>query len=90
MIYRRYVDNIIVLFKKEEHLKLILNYFNLCHENIKFSSEKEINNKLSFLEIEISKDKHQFITSIYGKPTFNGVFSHSGSFIARVINSSYY
>ena len=40
---RRYVDNIFVLFRKEEHLKLFLNYFNLCNENIKFTSEKETN-----------------------------------------------
>ena len=64
VFYRRYVDDTFVLFRKEEHLKLFLNYFNLCHENIKFTSEKETNNKLSFLDIEISRDKNQFITSV--------------------------
>ena len=53
-----------VLFRKEEHLKLFLNYFKSCHKNIKFTSEKEINNKLPFLDIEISRDKNQFITSV--------------------------
>ena len=57
VFYRRYVDDIFVLFRKEEHLKLFLNYFNSCHENIKFTSEKETNNKLSFLDIETSRDK---------------------------------
>ena len=83
VFYRRYVDYIFALFTKEEHLKLFLNYFNLCHENIKFTSEKETNNKLSFLDIETSRDKNQFITSVYGKPTFSRVFSHFDSFIPR-------
>ena len=83
MFYRRYVDDIFVIFRKEEHLKLFLNYFNSCHKNIKFTSEKEINNKLSLLDTETSRDKNQFITSVYRKPTFGGVFSHFGSFIHR-------
>ena len=40
VFYRRCVDDIFVLYRKEEHLKLILNYFNSCQENIKFTSEK--------------------------------------------------
>ena len=56
-----------VLFRKEELLKLFLDYFNSYHENIKFTSEKETNNKLSFLDIEISRDKNQFLTSVYRK-----------------------
>ena len=45
VFYRRYVDDICVLFRKEEHIKLFLNYFNSCHENIKFTPEKETNNQ---------------------------------------------
>ena len=73
VFYWRYVDNIFVLFRKKERFKLFLNYFNWCHKNIKFISEKETNNK-SFLDIEKSRDKNQFITSVYRKPAFNGVF----------------
>ena len=75
------MDDIFVLFRKSEHLKLFLNQFSSCHENIKFSSEKETNNELSFLDIEISRDKNQFITSVYRRPIFSGVFSHFDSFI---------
>ena len=83
VFYRRYMDDIFILFRKEEHLKLFLNYFNSCHKNVKFTSEKETNNKLSFLDFEISRDKNQFITSVYRKLTFSGVFSHFDSFIFR-------
>ena len=88
VFYRSYVDDIFVLFRKKEHLKLFLNYFNLCDKNIKFTSEKETNNKLSFLDIEISRDKNQFITSVYHKPTFSGVFSNFDSLLPSVINST--
>ena len=35
VFYRRYVDDIFVLLRKQEHLKLFLNGFNLYQENIK-------------------------------------------------------
>ena len=76
VFYRRYVDDIFVLLRKKEHLKSFLNYFNSCHENIQFTSEKETN-------IDISRDKNQFITSVYCKPIFSGVFSQFDSFIPR-------
>ena len=55
----------------------------MFYKNINFTSEKETNNKLSFLDIEISIDKNQFINSLCCKPTFSGVFSHFDSFISR-------
>ena len=42
--------------------------FQLCHENIKFILEKETKNKLSFLDIEISRNINQFSTSFHLKP----------------------
>ena len=83
VFYRRYVDDIFAFFRKKEHLKLFLNYFSSCQENIKFASERETKNKLSFLEIKISRDKNQFITSAYRKPIFSGVFSHFYNFIPK-------
>ena len=45
VVYRRYVDNIFVLFKSKEHLKLFLNYMNSKYENIKFTFEiEDLNN----------------------------------------------
>ena len=81
VFYRRYVDDISVLLGKEEHLKLFLNYFILCHENIKFLKTQLTTNDL--FQILKSRDKNQFITSVYHKPTFSGVFSHFDSFIPR-------
>ena len=79
--YKRYVDDIFVLLKSETHLPLFKNYMNSCHQNIKFSSEKENNDILPFLDVKVSRNTNHFVTSVYRKPTFSGVFSHFDSFI---------
>ena len=39
VFYRRYVDDIFVLFESAEHLSQFRNYFNTCHSNMSFSLE---------------------------------------------------
>ena len=39
VFYRRYVDNIFVLFESTEHLSKFRNYLNTCHSNMSFSFE---------------------------------------------------
>ena len=51
------------------------------NKNIKFTSEKESNNSLPFLDIFISRSENGFKTSVYHKPTFSGVYSNFNSFI---------
>ena len=70
VFYRRYVDDIFVLFESAEHLSKFRNYFNTCHPNMSFSFEQEKNGKLSFLDIEVSWEKGKFVTTVYRKPTF--------------------
>ena len=52
VFYRRYVDDIFVLFESAQNLSKFCNYFNACHPNMSFSFEQEKNGKLSFLDIE--------------------------------------
>ena len=51
--YKRYVDDIFVLFNKQKHVQLFLECISKKHENIKFSIETEINGSLSFLDVKI-------------------------------------
>ena len=81
--YKRYVDDIFVLFNSKNHLELFQNYLNSCHQNMKFTSENEIDNNLSFLDVKVMREKNHFITSVYRKPTFSGVLSHFESFIPK-------
>ena len=78
--YRRYVDDIFVLFRSQDHLIKFGDYFNKCHPNINFTFEQEENGKFSFLDVEVSRDGNTFVTSVYCKPTFSGVYTHFDSF----------
>ena len=62
VFYRRYVDNIFILFKSNDHLK---DFLNSCHINMSFSMETEKENKSSFLDVEIIRKQGKFTTTIY-------------------------
>ena len=49
-----------------------------------FSFEQEKNGKLSFLHVEVSRGKGKFVTTVYRKPTFSGVYTHFESFLPTV------
>ena len=65
-VYRRYVNNIFILFKSKEYLKLFVDY-------IKFTFEIEGSNNSSFLDVKITLKTKSFVTSIFCKATFSGV-----------------
>ena len=79
--YKRYVDDIFVLFKKPEHVPLFANYMSSRHKNINFSFETEKNGKLPFLDISIFRETGKFVTSVYRKDTFSGVYTNFTSFL---------
>ena len=41
LFYRRYVDDIFVLFESQYKLKKFLHYFNGCHRNMSFSYDRD-------------------------------------------------
>ena len=51
------------------------------HQNINFNVEKENVGSLSFLDVKICRKNGKFVTSVYRKPTFSGVFTNYESFI---------
>ena len=65
VFYRRYVDDIFILFKSNDHLKYFQEFLNSCHINMSFSMETEKENKLSFLDVEIIRKQGKFTTTIY-------------------------
>ena len=80
VFYRRYVDDIFLLFETKDHVKKFEKYLNSRHGNIKFTVEIEVNDKLSFLDIEIHRTDQEFKTSLYRKPTFSGIYTNFNSF----------
>ena len=69
-----------LIFKSREHIELFLNYLNSQLRNIEFTCDKEIDNCLPFLDINIKRCDTSFSTSIYRKPTFTGLLSKFSSF----------
>ena len=81
--YRRYVDDIIVLFKDKAHLPLFVQYMNSRHPNIKFTKEEEKENNLPFLDVCIKRGNGAFTTSLYRKDTFSGVYTNYKSHLSN-------
>lgn len=88
ILYRRYIDDCFVLFNKKENAEHFLDYINNKHSNIKFTSEVEIENKISFLDIQIERDNDEFVTSVFRKKTFSGLASSYFGFVSRCFKIS--
>ena len=52
LIYKRYVDDVFLVFRSEEHVEPFLKFMNSLHKNIEFTCEREENNKLSFIGVD--------------------------------------
>ena len=46
-----------------------------------FTMETEQNNKISFLDVNVIHESGKFITRVYQKPTFSGVYTRCDSFL---------
>ena len=55
---------------------------NSKHRNIKFTFETEDSNNFSFLDVKITRQNKGFVTSIFRKATFSGVFTNYDSFVS--------
>ena len=85
--YKRYVDDIFLLFSNIESVDKFKQYMNSRHPNMHFTSETESDNSLPFLDIYVIRDQLNFITSVYRKPTFSGVYTHYDSFLPSIYKS---
>ena len=81
VFYRRYVDDIFVLFFSLDQAEKFKKYLSSKHPNIKFLLVKENDGRLSFLDINIFCEKRKFVTNVYRKKTFSGVYTSFNSFI---------
>ena len=55
------------------------NILNNAHNSISFKMEKENNNELAFLDVQIKRDESGFLTSVYRKKHFTGCYLNSQS-----------
>ena len=79
--YRRYVDDIFVLFESSEPANSFLECMSSNYQNINVTVEKENVESLLFLDVKICRQNGKFVNSVYRKPTFSPVFTNYESFI---------
>ena len=79
-VYFRYVDDTFVIFQSERESSEFLIKLNDLHSSLKFTSEKETNNGLPFLDVFVERSDTKYVTSVYRKPTFTGQYLRWESF----------
>ena len=79
--YRRYVDDTFCLFNSEQDALSFFDFINKQHPNITFSMEKEVNNRLAFLDVLVDNASSSSpITSVYHKTSYTGLLTNFFSF----------
>ena len=88
LYFKRYVDDIFCLFRDRSHVQDFLGYLNARHPNMNFTYEDESNSSLPFLDINVMRSNCNFVTSVYRKPTFSGVYTNFNSFLPNLYQRS--
>lgn len=72
IMYQRYVDDIFALFHSVEEARQFLKTLNSCSLQLQFTLELESNCHLSFLDVDIFRRGHDFVTGWHCKQTNTG------------------
>ena len=64
VIYRRYVDDTLLLFHKINEIEKSKNKLNLQHSNFKYTSKIQMNKLLFLLDSKIARENSKFIHSL--------------------------
>ena len=60
------------MFSSLDQAEKFKKYLSTKHPNINFSLEKENDGCLSFLDVNILREKGKFVSNVYRKKTFSG------------------
>jgi hypothetical protein len=72
-VWLRYVDDIFAVWSHgETKLDEFTQYLNTISPNIKLTTEKEHNNRLAFLDVNVVKSSNALKTEVYRKKTHTG------------------
>ena len=82
-IYLRYVDDTFVSFKSRSDALELFDTFNQLHSSLSFTMQEESNGQLPFLDVLVERGDSSFLTSVYKKPTFTGLYLDWHSFAPK-------
>ena len=83
IFYIRYVDYTFTMIHKKEHSVQLFNALNQIHPALQFTMEVEDDGRLPFLDVQIKKQKKEFVRSVYCKPTFSGLYTRWDLFCSK-------
>ena len=71
LLFKRYVDDYLLIVKKDK-IEEILSSFNNYNNNLQFTIERETNNSINFLDMQLIRTNNKIITNWYRKSTASG------------------
>jgi hypothetical protein len=82
--YFRYVDDILIVCdKRKTNIDTLLEGLNNISPKLKFTIEKEVEQKINFLDITINREPNKMAIDIYRKPTYTDVIIPNDSCHSR-------
>ena len=82
-IYLRYVDDTFVSFRSRNDALSFFDKLNKLHPSLTFTMEEENNGEVPFLDVLVERHDTSFLTTVYRKPTFTGLYLSWHSFAPR-------
>lgn len=82
-VYMRYVDDTFSIFDSARDATNFLSYLNSLHSFLKFTMSVEKDRALPFLDVLVKRNDGVFVTSVFRKPTFTGLYTSWNSFVPK-------
>ena len=79
-LYNRFVDDCFGYHRDVDESDRFLVTLNSLHPVLKFTREMESDGQLPFLDLKVQRGE-MFVTSVYRKPTFTGLYIPFDSFV---------
>ena len=75
LFYVRYVDDVLTIFRNSNHIQAFINRLT-NNSALEFTYEKMQGDSFNFLDVKLKIVSNKITTSVYIKPTNNGLYSH--------------
>ena len=82
-LYFPYVDDTFCLFRSKTEADKFFSHLNSMQPALRFALEKENNSTQPFLDVLVCKETSAFLTTVYRKPTFTGLYIRWDSFCPK-------
>ena len=77
------MDDTFVSFKSRRDTLKFFDTLNWLHSSLSFTMEEESNGQLPFLDVLVERGDSSFLTSVYRKPIFTGLYLNWHSFAPK-------